>query len=205
MARHFVLACIFGLVAAGAPARAAEVWCPNPLVEVLESGDHAGKDDPKCAVRLFGARNGAFSGQVVVAAEGKGPEAAMSDLKQAEGDALIPASAIEVRYALPTGRQGAFDALAEAPRAEGKVHPVWVTVNVPADAKPGEYAGTLSVAGREVPVLLAVHDWTLPSPREWTIWADFIQSPRVETRRFLGERPTSPPRTRAVETESATQ
>ena len=166
------LGLLAGALLAATSASAAEVWCPNPLTE-LHEGD-AGKPAPKAGIHLVGARNGAFSGQVVLA---KGGEAKMSDLKQKDGAGVIPASAVEVRYALPTGQKKAFDALAEAPRAEGETHPIWITVNVPANAAPGEYAGTLRVAGSEIPVSLTVHDWKLPDPKDWTIWADFVQSP----------------------------
>jgi len=67
------------LAAAFAPA--AEVWCPNPLVEIAEGIDYTGKDDAKAVLRLVGTRNGAVSGQVVVYSKTamKGPEAAMGD------------------------------------------------------------------------------------------------------------------------------
>jgi hypothetical protein len=176
------------LLTTAALAGAAEMWCPNPLVEIREGVDHAGKADANGSIRLVGVRNGAFSGQVVLF--DKAPftlePAVMSDLKLKEGDGVIPASAIEVRYALPNAVNGtrrfpkgqkAFDTLALAPRKEGAVQPVWVTVNVPKDAAPGEYAGTLSVMDKKVPVSLTVIGWTLPPPVEFTTFADFIESP----------------------------
>ena len=64
----------------------------------------------------------------------------------------------------------------------GAVQPVWVTVNVPADAGSGEYAGTLTLrAGGErpieVPVRLTVSSFRLPDPHDYVTWVDIIQSP----------------------------
>ena len=98
-----------------------------------------------------------------------------------------------------------FDALLDAPPAEvpvrskkktrdnwvrpgqpeevfGAVVPVWVTVNVPADAAPGEYEGTLTIrAGAggpvNVPVKLEVCGWKLPEPRDFRTYVELIQSP----------------------------
>ncbi len=176
------------LTPASSGARALEVWSPNPLVEIREGPDYSGKNDPKCAIRVVGTRNGEFSGQVVIySKEGmKGPEAKVSDLELTDGNSVLPASAVQVRYALPTGPSGrerlpqghmVFDALSNEPRAEGATHPVWITVNVPADAEPGEYKGRLIVAGRKVPIVLTVCAWRLPIPEDYWTWADFIESP----------------------------
>jgi hypothetical protein len=64
----------------------------------------------------------------------------------------------------------------------GAVQPVWVTVNVPRDAKAGEYRGTLSISldGRDqqrVPVELKVNDFVLPPASQRSTVVDFIQSP----------------------------
>lgn len=181
-----------------------EIFAPNQLEAVYEGPDFSGKDDPKvarppsgeCEIRLAGTRGGAFSGQVVAfcKAPARGPEAKIGELKQKDGKGVIPASAVEVRYSLPTsgnglakmpaGVTGIFDALDVKPRETGNVHPVWITVNVPADAKPGDYEGKLSVAGREVPVKLSVADWALPKPQDFTAWVDFVESPESVALRY---------------------
>lgn len=151
--------------AAGGSARSGEVWTPSPLEPVFEGPKHTGGADSACAIRLVGTRNGTVSGQAVVfAKEGmKGPEAKMSVLRSKDGKVELPASKVRIRYALPDGRNGLsrlakgeriFDTLAEKPREGGTTHPVWVTVEVPGDAAPGEYQGSLALAGREVPVHL---------------------------------------------------
>jgi len=175
-------------------ARAGEaIWTPNPLVPVFGDGDYADKAGADAAIRIVGTRNGAFSGQaVLVSAEaGRCPEAKAGELKSTDGKSTIPASAVEVWYALPDGSMGdidakpkerkfrnRFDALLSAPTGEeGKVHVVWIVVNVPADAAPGEYEGKLSWAAREIPVKLSVAAWRLPDPKDYTLHVGFVQSP----------------------------
>jgi hypothetical protein len=147
------------------------------------------------AINIVGARGGSFSGKVVVSSSEplKGLKAKMSELRQ--GDASIPADRIAVRYAVPwegfVGRTVASgsDIMLEAPRPQyapgrgGKaVAPVWITVNVPRDAKPGNYTGMLNIeiAGgqlADVPVALSVSSWTIPATQDWRTWMDFVQSP----------------------------
>jgi hypothetical protein len=183
------------LVPASPPA-AEEFWSPNPLQAIYEGPDQGGKDDPQCSLQLTAPCNGAVSGQVVVSSRApiKGPEARMGELKSKDGKAIIPASCVEVRYALPTGVNGIqrppagvtgiFDALSTTPRETGTVHPVWITVNVPADAAPGEYEGALSVAGRSIPVKFTAAAWTLPKPADYATWVDFIESPESVALRY---------------------
>jgi len=64
----------------------------------------------------------------------------------------------------------------------GAVAPVWVTVKVPADAKPGTYTGELKITaegwkGATVPVNVRVVDWELPNPAQWRTWVEIIQCP----------------------------
>jgi len=66
----------------------------------------------------------------------------------------------------------------------GAVVGVWVTVNVPADAVPGRYEGTLTLTAQgerpvKVPVTLTVCGWKLPDPEDYTTWVDIIQSPET--------------------------
>ena len=64
----------------------------------------------------------------------------------------------------------------------GAVQPIWVTVEVPRDAVPGEYTGTLTVAAAgvapvRVPVHLSVGAFRLPPPSAFHTVVDFMQSP----------------------------
>ena len=68
------------------------------------------------------------------------------------------------------------------PPVFGAVVPVWITVKIPAAAKPGTYAGTVTVqaAGKkvaEVPVEITVIDWSLPDPKDFRTWVELIQAP----------------------------
>lgn len=185
-----------GLLVAVMEVGAQVVWAPNPLVAIYEGLDYTDKDDPKCVVNMFGARNGEFCGQVVVFSKTpeKTVEAKMSDLKLSGGTGSIPASAAQVRYGLmtgvngivrlPAGRKGIYDALGDVPEAGKQAQPVWVTVKVPADAPAGTYEGTLAVAGRQVPVKLVVAAWTLPNPVDFTTYVDFIESPESVALRY---------------------
>ena len=143
------------------------------------------------AIALFAPRNGTASGKVVV---GGGPvaalKAAISELKSASG-ASIPAAGVRVRYGIQwdggiaTTWQGVrgCDILLEAPLPEfPSAVPVWVTVQVPKDAKTGVYSGTLTVGAKglktvTVPVKLDVQDWTLPDSQDWRTWVEVIQQP----------------------------
>jgi len=60
--------------------------------------------------------------------------------------------------------------------------PIWVTVNVPADATPGIYRGKLIVKSGNspkmtLPVELEVIDRILPGPRDWKFRLDLWQNP----------------------------
>jgi len=181
----------------------------------LDWGDRNEKLRP---VRIVGARNGSFSGKVVIGSTAplKGLKASMSDLRA--GGAAIPSSAVRVRYATPSGSEayadvhyeltpGFFQALSDEAPDEvpvrsatkgimlrpwvlpgtpkpvfGAVQPVWVTVKVPADAKPGLYEGILTVSSSgnravEAPVQLAVAGYRLPDADDFHTWVDLVQSP----------------------------
>jgi hypothetical protein len=191
---------VFGLAALsavqGTPIRAAEmaVWTPNPVVAVFQGPDYSDRHDAPCEVRIIAARNGCFVGQVVLHAREPipGPRATVTDFFREGGVEIIPASAVEVRYALPTNTErGAeerfpgfsskdlrrFDALATEPQKQAKTHPIWLRVKVPKDAAAGDYSAKLSVAGRQVLVRLKVCGWMLPDPNAYRTHVGIIQSP----------------------------
>lgn len=67
------------------------------------------------------------------------------------------------------------------------VQPVWLTVVVPADAKPGLYSGLLTLktsAGKQVVLQLKlnVQNQTLPKPSEWGFHLDLWQNPYAVAR-----------------------
>ncbi len=154
--------------------------------------DYGDPCEPLRPIRLVGARNAFFTGQVVVSSR-----TAISGLK-AEAGALtgpgeIPASEVLVRAALAqppiyghpiwferlTGKVPADVSIEKG--GDGAVLPVCVTVHVPKDAKPGDYRGELNISasGLEpiaVPVELHVVDWTAPDPKEFRTFVGVYQS-----------------------------
>ncbi|MFO7898488.1 MAG: DUF6067 family protein, partial [Planctomycetota bacterium] len=175
-----------------------QVWT-WPIHRMVSARDYADPCEPLDPVRLCGARNGAYSGQVVIGSDRpiRGLEVDVSALK---GPAVLPASAVEVRYPLCSvaarrGRGPFFDGLeafapATVPVRKGEedgptygaVQPIWLTVHVPTGAKPGRYSGTVTVRARDmkpvdVPLAVEVVDWTLPDPTEFFTHLGLIQSP----------------------------
>jgi hypothetical protein len=176
------------------PGRGFRAWNQSVVQKVLPA-DYPEPCAPLAPVRVTGVRNGTFAGQVVVGDEKpiRGLKAVASDLK---GPGTIPASAVRVRYAVAEDASSGvdrgvfFDSLEESPPAEvpvfkeqgGSVQPIWITVTVPADAKPGDYSGTVTVGAEgqpalSVPLALRVVDWTLPDFRNFSSAMDLIQSP----------------------------
>jgi len=112
-----------------------------------------------------------YSGQV-------SPYTAEADLL--EGLAEKPLEEYPVR--VKTGGQAYLKAPKEPEAFFGAGVPVWFTVRIPSNAKPGLYKGqaTLSAAGEKdivVPLEVTVVDWTLPNPDDYRTWVELIQSP----------------------------
>ena len=194
--------------------------------------DYGEANEPLRPIVIAAARNGAFSGKVVVGSDTpiRGLKATIEDLKRA-GGGTIPSSAVRIRYASPgvtasvagsidfvhfyggteaganrryLATADRFDALDESPPTEvpvrrkrphrdnlkvddistvfGAVTPIWVTIDIPADIRAGDYEGTLRISADavtpvEVPVKLNVADWRLPDPAAFRTFAELVQSP----------------------------
>ncbi len=117
-----------------------------------------------------------------------------------DAGAALPAAAVQtrfVRYVL-ADKQPAGDVLDPAERVDlppGGFRPVWLTVAVPASAKPGLYRGALTVTGaggRAVafPLELEVLAARLPDPSEWAFFLDLWQHPWAVAR-YHGVKPFS--------------
>ena len=66
---------------------------------------------------------------------------------------------------------------------------VWVSCQVPADAAPGIYSGTLNIkAGKrsvaKLPLQIEVLSHTLPAPKDWAFHLDLWQNPFTEARYY---------------------
>jgi len=90
-----------GLVPGASRAAGFELWNSNPLA--IDYDLDQGEAGPLYPIRLASARNGAYSGKVVLGSDQpiRGLAATASDLKGEGG--TIPAADVQVRYALPGG------------------------------------------------------------------------------------------------------
>jgi len=187
-----------------------QVWNSSLLASDTDT-DWGDPNGPLKPVQIVGTRNGTFSGKLLLGSTRplKSLKATITDLAQPTG-AVIPASAVALRYAVPdlprkAGNVNRFDSLLETPPAEvpvrpkqpqpnavrtlpgqpapvyGAVVPIWVTVRVPADAKPGGYRGTLTLESGEktiaAPVELRVSGFKLPQPKDYRTFVELVQSP----------------------------
>lgn len=68
------------------------------------------------------------------------------------------------------------------------VRPVWLTINVPGDAVPGKYKGTVTAKcdgkALTIPLVLEVGKRTLPAPKDWKFHLDLWQNPYAVARYF---------------------
>jgi glycosyl hydrolase family 123 len=152
------------------------------------------KAEPLKEMRLAGPRNGFCSG--VAVATGAGLEKLQVKLDGLVGESgRIPADCIQIRYAgkdmhyiKPKDNGAAWnpeawryepyhDVLFDTPATDSDMIPVWVTVRIPANQKPGEYSGVLRASGRSIPVRLVVCPWRCPTPRDWVSMVGLIVSP----------------------------
>jgi Glycoside hydrolase 123, catalytic domain/Glycoside hydrolase 123 N-terminal domain len=143
---------------------------------LLVTQDPLGTGKPGPA-HIFGAGNGSFSAQLIAPA---GSRARVTALKALKGPGIIPTSAITVRYAHMDGpgRKPFFDGLHPTPAAkQAAIQPIWVTVRVPRDAKPGQYRGKVTMGAKSVELQLTVADWVLPDPQRFVTHVGLIQSP----------------------------
>lgn len=142
----------------------------------------------------------------------EGAEMTVSELKN--GSSVIPASAVRthfVRYVMTDelNKDGSGGCGARENKAEWDssmvadvldivrvrevkartTQPVWLNVWVPAEAKPGKYKGTLTVAGKnfeamKLPFEIEVVNRTLPEPQKWAFHLDLWQNPYAVARYY---------------------
>lgn len=70
-----------------------------------------------------------------------------------------------------------IDTQAGSVHLSGETRPVWVTVEVPRDAKPGKYKETLSVDGQQISLNISVSEMTLPKPSQQAFHLNLWQQP----------------------------
>jgi hypothetical protein len=119
-------------------------------------------------LELVAPRGGRASGQAVV-----------RGAKLASVTATVAGLNLPVQVRWLTGATVA-DTFVPQP-VEQQTQPFWVTVNVPADARPGKYAGTVNVSADgwrgSLPVTVDVLPWVLPPAKDWQVLTGFHHSP----------------------------
>jgi hypothetical protein len=187
--------------------RGVRLWNCMPLETVTSRslGDGASALKP---VKVYAARNGVFSGRIVVSSGSAitGLKAGVSELMHEKGGVKLSGEQIVLRLAA-AAKSGEswmndlsrYDALLEkipdridvvkvplerrgTPVPTGAVAPLWVTVRVPTDAKPGVYRGKVSVEAAglpktEVPLEVTVYDWKLADPADFRVRNLAVMSP----------------------------
>jgi len=178
-----------GLVPNAARPEGLQAWTSDFLTADFAT-DFGDRCDGLRSVVIKGPRNGWSSGKVVIGSPKaiEGLKVTIGELKQ--GAAVIPAGQVRARYAVASGKRAdsPLDTLLEAPLDSfpaargGAAVPVWLTVRVPRDARPGTYTGQVTVEARgekplAVPVSLEVADFAVPDTQDYRTWIELMQSP----------------------------
>jgi hypothetical protein len=179
------------------PPGGVQAWSTDPTARPGEM-PYADPFEP-LIVRMRAPCNGFGSGLVVLCSpmDFRGVAATPGALKCSDGS-VLPASAVRVRFIqISEDYMPLLAAPSTAPEAQrppfrpkrGETRPLqgprflplWLTVNVPADAKPGKYSGVLDIKGLTRPVSaaleLSVYGWKIGRPREWKTAVNLLQSP----------------------------
>ena len=173
-----------------------QVWNEDRNVR-LNYKDSGNVLDEITPVKLTGAKNGTFCGQLVVGSDKdiKGLKIVAGNLKAVKGSGVISAKNIDLLYALYDiefydGKYQWFDGLQSEPittvvrnEKEGSaILPVVVRVNIPKGAKAGDYLGSITVSATgektaKVPIAVHVADWIIPDPQDYITYIGLYQSP----------------------------
>lgn len=104
------------------------------------------------------------------------------------GERKIPIDAKFIRYTLVNGKPEGdiIDPAENLPLAGGSNRPVWVSVDIPADAKPGKYQGGVIARTDQgelkFPITLEVANAAIPAPGDWKFHLDLWQHPEAVAR-----------------------
>ncbi len=197
--------CVLALVVLGlcSPARAGTyLWPVDCLTKVMPDALPGDGD----AVEIEGARGETVSAQVALRSDVALSGARPSVANLAGEGAAIPAEACALRWErfiditrnsplpedamvaqAPAGIPDPFWEAAELDIAAGATQPLWIEIDVPRDAAPGDYEGTLRIdwdgGYAELPVRLEVHDFEVPVERHQhvTNWFTFPGVPWRDT------------------------
>ncbi len=185
-----------GIEANVGPGSDVQHWNADPLMAIEPETGFADPGAELRPVRMIAPRNGTASGQVVVSrADGfgeAGVRAAASPLRHADGGKTLGNPHVHFSH-MPKrsggGKTGYFDILKDHARDDATAQPVWVTVDVPEDADPGQYRGVLRIATRhspavDVPIELTVAEWRTPDVEQHVSHLALMQSPDTIAKRY---------------------
>lgn len=140
-------------------------------------------------------RNGFGSAVLVLTSPGSDVDMSVSDLKC--GDESLSGDVITVRYAalaeqpelisfkaMGTGSDRSvlepyYDTLLDSPSGNPEILPVWLTAEIPEDAKPGIYEGKVTAGTKAVDIVVNISHWTCPDPNKWEAHAGVLSSPET--------------------------
>lgn len=174
-----------------------------PVNVSLSPAFYGDPNDKLQPVRIYGARNGTYAGQLVVTGkEIKNLKVTVTDLK---GPATLPADKVEIRYpkimyikgirGKKRGHAGSYfdliDTSVEPSITELSAHggrkfsakqPIRFSVKIPRDAAPGKYIGTISIQADGLKVttpleLSVVGSWVMPDSKDFKTIGAFLESP----------------------------
>jgi hypothetical protein len=152
---------------------AVQVW-NHSIWEYVDRREYGDPNEPLRPLQICGARNGTFSDQVVVSSTG--PVKGLKVDFQIPGNQGIPRPWLRIGHV-------AFERIENKLSDETlSMQPIWVTADIPKDAKPGDYQASLTVSAEglapaTVPIELHVSGWTLPEPQDYVTHMAFIESP----------------------------
>lgn len=151
------------------------------------AGPIEGLSPAKQGIHLSAWRGETVNAQIVLHSDG--PHTGLRfDPLVLTGPGTVRGNTRFIRYTLANGKpQGdILDTAAELDLTATANRPAWVQVEVPGEAKPGTYTGTLTARSNtskiDFPVRLEVLAATLPSPAEWAMHLDLWQHPQAAAR-----------------------
>ena len=157
------------------------VWTRGMPVKGVQMGNPF---DPVLPVKMIVPRNGVGSGQTVLSDPSglHGVSAAIADLEGPSG-AVMPASAVQIRFAAQHPGVHYCDALMEEAPDGAKTVPVWLLLQAPKDQTPGWYVSTLNLEANgkrfTVPVQVLVTGFTVPDAKDFQSHIGMVHSPET--------------------------
>ncbi len=139
-------------------------------------------------IDLHAWRGERVNAQIVLRSETPHERVRFQPSEVSNGNSHITIEPRFVRYTLADGKpQGdILDHAETLPLPAGANRPVWITIDVPLDASPGDYRGELTILSDNsrlnIPVRLRVMSPTLPAPEHWSFHLDLWQHPQAVAR-----------------------